>query len=161
MSVDANQFKNGLKLWASGVSVVTTKTHQNLLKGMTATSFCSVSVDPPQILVCLNQVTDTGAALMESRNFAVNILAGDQQDVSNLFSGTNTQAQRFVNASWEPGESGVPLLTGALAALECTVVQQIQAGTHWIVVGEVQNVVCRSGEPLLYYNGAYRQLADV
>lgn len=159
MSVDASQFKNALKLWASGVTVVTTQSVQDGLKGMTATSFSSVSVDPPQILVCLNKITDTGSALLESRHFAVNILGNDQQDVSNQFAGNSTQEERFASVTWEKGDNGAPLLTKALASLECKVVQQIQAGTHWIVIGEVEKVVCRSGEPLLYYSGTYRQLS--
>lgn len=160
MSVDANQFKSALKLWASGVTVVTANSTKEGAKGMTATSFSSVSVDPPQILVCLNQITDTGNALLESRYFAVNILNSDQQSVSNQFAGNTTQAERFANVAWQSGDNGAPLLDDALASLECKVVQQIQAGTHWIVIGEVEKVICRAGEPLLYYSGAYRQLVD-
>jgi len=159
MSVDASQFKNALKLWASGVTVVTAQSEQQGPKGMTATSFSSVSVDPPQILVCLNQSTDTGALVLDQQQFAVNILGDEQQDVSNQFAGGGSQEQRFAGVAWEAGENGAPLLSEALASLECKVVQQVQAGTHWIVIGEVQKVVCRSGEPLLYYNGAYRQLS--
>ncbi|MGZ4960897.1 MAG: flavin reductase family protein [Methylomonas sp.] len=159
MSVDASQFKNALKLWASGVTVVTAQSVNNGMKGMTATSFSSVSVDPPQILVCLNKITDTGGALLESRHFAVNILASDQQDVSNQFAGNSTQEERFASVAWEKGDNGAPLLTKGLVSLECKVVQQIQAGTHWIVIGEVEKVVCRNGEPLLYYSSAYRQLS--
>lgn len=158
MSVDAIQFKNALKLWASGVTVVTSQSATQGAKGMTATSFSSVSVDPPQILVCLNRITDTGNALLETRHFAVNILTDEQQEVSNQFAGNLTQAERFASVAWEAGTNGAPILTAALASLECKVVQQIQAGTHWIVIGEVEKVVCRSGEPLLYYNGGYRQL---
>ena len=158
MSVDASQFKNALKLWASGVTVVTAQSEQQGLKGMTATSFSSVSVDPPQILVCLNQNTDTGALVLEQKQFAVNILGSEQQDVSNQFAGGSSQEERFAAVAWETGENGAPVLTEALASLECKVVDQVLAGTHWIVIGEVQKVVCRSGEPLLYYNGAYRQL---
>lgn len=158
MSVDASQFKNALKLWASGVTVVTAQSEQQGLKGMTATSFTSVSVDPPQVLVCLNQNTDTGAVVLEQKQFAVNILGVDQQDVSNQFAGGSTQEERFANVDWDVGENGAPLLTESLASLECKVVDQVLAGTHWIVIGEVQKVVCRSGEPLLYYSGAYREL---
>ena len=158
MSVDASQFKNALKLWASGVTVVTAQSEQQGLKGMTATSFSSVSVDPPQILVCLNQNTDTGALVLEQKQFAVNILGSEQQDVSNQFAGGSSQEERFAAVAWETGENGAPVLTEALASLECKVVDQVLAGTHWIVIGEVQKVVCRSGEPLLYYNGAYRLL---
>jgi len=160
MSVDASQFKNALKLWASGVTVVTAHSETQGLKGMTATSFSSVSVEPPQILVCLNQVTDTGAVVLEQQQFAVNILSADQQSVSNQFAGGMTQEERFAQVAWEAGDNGAPMLVDALASMECKVVQQVQAGTHWIVIGEVQRVICRSGEPLLYYHGAYRQLAD-
>lgn len=159
MSVDASQFKNALKLWASGVTVVTAQSENQGLKGMTATSFSSVSAEPPQILVCLNRATDTGAVVMERKRFAVNILSSEQQDVSNRFAGGGSQEERFASTGWEAGDNGAPLLTEALASLECDVVQMVEAGTHWIVIGEVQRVVCRSGEPVLYYNGAYRQLS--
>ena len=159
MSVDADQFKSALKLWASGVTVVTTQSEQQGPKGMTATSFSSVSLDPPQILVCLNQNTDTGALVMEQKQFAVNILGADQQDISNQFAGGRSQQERFANVAWQSGENGAPLLTNSLASLECKVVDQVLAGTHWIVIGEVQNVECRSGDPLLYYSSAYRQLS--
>ncbi|MBS3965056.1 MAG: flavin reductase family protein [Methylomonas sp.] len=159
MTVDANQFKNALKLWASGVTVVTAQSEEQGLKGMTATSFSSLSIEPPQILVCLNQLTDTGAIVLETRQFAVNILTSQQQAVSNQFAGGTTQEERFAQVAWETGDNGAPILTEALASLECTVVQQVLAGTHWVVIAEVQKVICRSGEPLLYYSGAYRQLA--
>ena len=160
MSIDGNQFKAALKLWASGVTVVTAQSEAQGLKGMTATSFSSVSLDPPQILVCLNQNTDTGAVVLEEKRFAVNILGSEQQNVSNQFAGGSSQEERFANVAWEAGDNGAPLLTEALASLECKLVEQVAAGTHWIVIGEVQRVVCRSGEPLLYYSGAYRQLAS-
>lgn len=160
MSIDANQFKNALKLWASGVTVVTANSETKGLKGMTATSFSSVSLDPPQILVCLNQSTDTGEVLLSERQFAINILNSEQQEVSNQFAGGKSQEERFASVDWQAGDNGAPLLTEALASLECKLVQQVSAGTHWIVIGEVEKVVCRSGDPLLYYSGAYRHLAN-
>jgi flavin reductase (DIM6/NTAB) family NADH-FMN oxidoreductase RutF len=160
MTVNADEFRNGLKLWASGVTVVTANSESQGLKGMTATSFSSVSLDPPQILVCLNQNTDTSAAVLEQKRFAVNILNSEQQNVSNQFAGGSSQQERFANAAWEAGDNGVPLLTEALASLECSVVEQVLAGTHWVIIGEVQKVVCRSGDPLLYYSSAYRALSS-
>jgi Conserved protein/domain typically associated with flavoprotein oxygenases, DIM6/NTAB family len=159
MSVDASQFKSALKLWASGVTVVTAQSEQQGLKGMTATSFSSVSVDPPQILVCLNQSTDTGAVVLEQNQFAINILGSEQQDISNQFAGGSSQEERFAAVTWEAGDNGAPLLTESLASLECKVVNQVLAGTHWIVSGEVTKVVCCSGESLLYYSGGYRELS--
>lgn len=158
MTVDANQFKSALKLWASGVTVVTTADAEGP-RGMTATSFSSVSLDPPQILVCLNQATDTGAVVLAQGRFAVNVLAADQVEVSNQFAGGASQAERFAAVPWSAGDNGVPLLDQALTSLECRVVQAVAAGSHWVVIGAVERVVCHGGEPLLYYNSGYRLLA--
>ncbi len=159
MSVNDQDFKNALKLWASGVTVVTAKTEKLGLKGMTATSFSSVSMEPPQILVCINKSADTGDAVLEGKSFAVNILNTDQQEVSNQFAGGASQEQRFANVEWQEGEkTGSPIFDDALASIECTVVDQVLAGSHWVVIGEVKAVACRAGEPLMYYNSAYREL---
>lgn len=159
MSVSEQDFKNALKLWASGVTVVTSKSESFGLKGMTATSFSSVSLDPPQILVCINKTADTGDAVLEGKTFAVNILKADQQEISNQFAGGASQEERFANVAWHEGETGSPVIDDALASLECTVVDQVQAGTHWVIIGEVQAVSCRDGEPLMYYNSGYRELS--
>ena len=159
MAVNEQDFKSALKLWASGVTVVTSKTEKHGLKGMTATSFTSVSMDPPQILVCINQSADTGDAVLEGKSFVVNVLKTEQQDVSNQFAGGASQEERFENVSWHEGGGGSPVLDDALVSIECTVVQQVLAGSHWVVIGEVQAVECRSGEPLLYYNSGYSELA--
>ena len=161
MSVDAHQFKNALKLWASGVTVVTAHASEEGPKGMTVTAFSSVSVEPPQILVCLNQAADTGALLQEQGCFAVNILNSEQQTLSNHFAGGSSQQERFAQVNWQLGELGVPVLTDAIASLECKLVEAVKAGSHWIVIGEVQQVNCREGDPLLYFNSAYRSLSPV
>jgi flavin reductase (DIM6/NTAB) family NADH-FMN oxidoreductase RutF len=160
MSVNDQDFKEALKLWASGVTVVTSQTEKHGLKGMTATSFSSVSLDPPQVLVCINQTADTGDAVLEGKSFAVNILTAEQQGVSNQFAGGASQEERFANVNWHQGETGSPMLDDALVSIECTVVQQVLAGSHWVVIGEVQAVECRSGDPLLYYNSGYRELTS-
>ena len=159
MAVNDQEFKNALKLWASGVTVVTSKTEQHGIKGMTATSFSSVSLEPPQILVCISQSADTCEVMLEGKHFAVNILNTSQQDISNQFAGGSSQEERFANVAWHEGVSGSPVLDEALATIECKVVQQVLAGTHWVIIGEVEKVTCNSGEPLLYYNSAYCELA--
>jgi flavin reductase (DIM6/NTAB) family NADH-FMN oxidoreductase RutF len=107
-------------------------------QGMTATSFASVSMDPPQILVCLNETSETGAAILESKKFAVNILTAAQEQVSNQFAGGSSMEERFANTAWYEGELGQPVFENCLASLECTVVQQVKAGTHWVIIGEIQ-----------------------
>ena len=161
MTVSIDDFKKALQLWASGVTVVTTHSEQFGLQGMTATAFSSVSVDPPQILVCINDAADTGSGIQESGYFAVNILKSDQQEISNQFAGGASQEQRFDNTSCTPGITGAPILTNSLMSLDCKVVEKVRAGTHWIIIAEVQDSICRSGEPLLYYCGAYRKLAEL
>lgn len=158
MPVSVDDFKKALQLWASGVTVVTTQSGKFGVQGMTVTAFSSVSVDPPQILVCINDSADTGAGIEESQCFAVNVLTSDQQDVSNQFAGGRSQKERFENAAWEPGTTGAPILTDSLMSLDCKVVEKVRAGTHWIMIGEVQDTICRSGDPLLYYCGNYRQI---
>lgn len=159
MAVSADDFKQALQLWASGVTVVTTYSEKWGVQGMTVTAFSSVSIDPPQILVCINDSADTGTGIQESGCFAVNLLNTDQQNVSNQFAGGSTQQQRFENTPWKSGATGAPLLDESIMSLDCKVVDKFRSGTHWIIIGEVQDAICRSGEPLLYYRGAYRQLA--
>jgi flavin reductase (DIM6/NTAB) family NADH-FMN oxidoreductase RutF len=160
MTVSVDDFKKALQLWASGVAVVTTSSEKFGVQGMTVTAFSSVSVNPPQVLVCINDAADTGVCIHESQYFAVNVLNSDQQDLSNQFAGGRSQQQRFENTDWKEGITGAPILNNSLMSLDCKVVEKVLAGTHWIIIGEVQECVCRSGEPLLYYCGAYRQLAS-
>lgn len=158
MTVGVDDFKKAMQLWASGVTVVTTRSEKFGIQGMTVTAFSSVSINPPQVLVCINESADTGAGIQESQCFAVNVLSSAQQDVSNQFAGGSSQEQRFENTPWMEGITGAPILNDSIMSLECKVIEKVHAGTHWIIIGEVQDCICRSGEPLLYYQGAYRQL---
>jgi len=158
MTVGVDDFKKAMQLWASGVTVVTTCSEKFGLQGMTVTAFSSVSINPPQVLVCINESADTGTGIQESQCFAVNVLSSTQQDVSNQFAGGSSQEQRFESTPWTKGITGAPILDNSIMSLECKVIEKIHAGTHWIIIGEVQDSVCRSGKPLLYYQGAYQQL---
>lgn len=158
MTVGVDDFKKAMQLWASGITVVTTYSEKFGIQGMTVTAFSSVSINPPQILVCINDSADTGAGIQESQRFAVNVLSSTQQDASNQFAGGSSQEQRFENTPWTTGITGAPILDNSLMSLECNVIERIQAGTHWIIIGEVQNTVCRDGEPLLYYRSNYQKL---
>lgn len=160
MTVGSEEFKKALQLWASGVAVVTSQSEKFGVRGMTVTAFSSVSAEPPQILVCLNQSADTGENIDQNQRFAVNILNATQQDVSNNFSGGSSQEYRFANTAWHFGTTGVPILNDSIMSMECKVIEKIRAGTHWVIIGEVQEASCRSGEPLLYFRSHYRQLAD-
>lgn len=160
MTVNTDEFKQALQLWASGVTVVTTCSESHGRLGMTATSFSSVSLQPPQVLVCINNSALTAASIAESKYFAVNILSSDQKSVSNIFAGIGAGEQdRFASVAWREGANGLPLLDESIASLQCKVINQVRAGTHWVMIGEVYDVICRSGEPLLYYKTQYRELS--
>lgn len=160
MTVNAEDFKKALQQWASGVTIVTTLSPTHGLLGMTATSFTSVSMQPPQILVCVNDSALTSVGIAESQHFAVNILAAGQKDISNLFAGGGSEADRFASVNWHNGTYETPVLDDSIASLECTVINQVRAGTHWVIIGEVDLVTCRLGEPLLYFRADYRELLE-
>ena len=157
MAIDQEAFKEALRGWASGVTVVTSrsgdKTH-----GMTVSAFSSVSADPPLILVCANQSSTTHDLIEEGGVFAVSILASHQQDVSGVFASSKHEDSRLQQVRWTAGETGAPLIDEAVASLECTVVSAHREGSHTIYVGHVQAVHTTDAEPLLYYKGSYRSL---
>ena len=159
MAISGADFKQALQRWGSGIAVVATKSEKFGTQGMTVTAFCSLSVTPPQILVCLNESADTGEGIKESGNFSVNVLKSDQEHISNQFAGGSSQQQRFENTKWETGMLEVPIMSDSLMSLSCKVVTIIPSGTHNIVIGEVEETVCRSGAPLLYFRSGYHTLA--
>lgn len=159
MTIASDEFKMAMKCWVSGVTVVTTQSRSFGLQGMTASSFSSVSMEPPQILVCVNKNVSTADGINESGIFAINILNTEQQAVSNLFANPDSYADRFSVSPHQLGKIGVPLLSESMASIECSVVELISAASHWIILGAVENTILRAGEPLLYYQASYRQIA--
>jgi flavin reductase (DIM6/NTAB) family NADH-FMN oxidoreductase RutF len=126
---------------------------------MTASAFASVSLEPPLVLVCLDQTSRTRALLLEKGSFAINVLSGEQEEISRAFSKRGTKP--FDSLGHHTGETGNPLLDGAIAWLECNVHQVIEMGDHDIVVGEVVCADTAEGEPLLYFDQGYRALRDL
>lgn len=124
---------------------------------MTVSAFCSVSLVPPLVLICVDQAASMHAMLLETNHFAVNILATHQEPLSRRFSGPD-EHKRFDGIGYERGLTGVALLDDALAHIECRRVAQHPAGDHTIVVGRVETATAHSDRPLLYYRGGYAQL---
>ncbi len=160
MPVTEDEFKRALRSWASGVTVVTTKSEAGDLQGMTVSAFSSVSADPPLVLVCVNQGASSSQGILQSERFAVNVLRDDQSATSGLFASSKSPEDRFAEAPWREGLDGVPLLEGCIGTLECTLVQKVEAGSHWVLIGEVQATHAAEGAPLLYFDGGYRSLAS-
>jgi flavin reductase (DIM6/NTAB) family NADH-FMN oxidoreductase RutF len=123
---------------------------------MTANSFTSVSLLPPLILVAVDHASRMVGYLRTAHHFGVNVLEQGQEALSAHFA--RIGHDRFAGVEWRPGKCGVPLIPGCLAHLECELRQMVEAGDHTIFIGEVLRAAWREGEPLLYFNGRYRQL---
>lgn len=158
MSIDPSAFRAVLGRYATGVAVVTTRTGDGRVCGLTVNSFTSVSLEPPLVLFCLDRDAGSGPAFASSDCFAVNILEAGQAPVSARFA--DPVAARFVDDGTTVWETGAPILTAALAALDCRVHARHEGGDHVILVGRVLRAeVIRDGSPLVYWRGGYRGLA--
>ncbi|ABZ94593.1 Flavin reductase related protein [Leptospira biflexa serovar Patoc strain 'Patoc 1 (Ames)'] len=158
MPASIDQFKTSLSLWASGVSVITYgSSHQK--GGVTVSSFSSVSLEPPLVLFCLAKHSKAKEAIESAGNFAVNILSSEQKQISADFA-SGSLDKAVVLEGLNPGKlsTGAPILNGCLASLDCLVHQILDAGDHWIFLGQVEAVVTKEGSPLLYFNRNYREL---
>lgn len=155
MSIDQALFRHVMSHFASGVTVVTT-THAGALVGVTVSSFASLSLVPPLVLICIAKRIPSHAAIEDAGMFAVNILAGDQAQLSRRFA--DPQVEKFVPGSYSLSERGLPLLNGVLATLECRLAHAFPGGDHTIFVGEVIAAAVGEGQPLIYYRSGYYQL---
>src|SRR4029450_4672097 len=116
MPVDAETFKKTLGSWASGVTIVTSQFGEERM-GMTVSAFASVSLSPPLVLICADKASNTNVLIQKSRAFTVNVLAGEQSALSNLFADKKRQRIRFDGVQCQPGATGCPRLPETLAVL--------------------------------------------
>jgi len=151
-TVVPNSLRAAMSRFATGVAVLTAS-HGGKRFGMTVNSLTSVSLEPPQILVCINRDSSTGAAVQVSRRFAVSLLDRDQRGAAHGFVGPN--GRRFDTIPCTPSSSGLPLVRGALASLACDVSEVLSGGDHDIVIGNVVECAYRDGEPLVFFGGAF------
>ncbi len=157
MAIDGRELRNAMGLFATGVSIITTKDASGKPFGLTANAFSSLSLDPPMLLICVDKGVDCYACFDESKVFGVNFLSLAQEELSTRFA--TKGIEKFEGLSYSVGELGVALLDGALAHFECTVAHAHEGGDHTIYVGEVQRLVTTEGDPLLFFQGKYRSLA--
>jgi flavin reductase (DIM6/NTAB) family NADH-FMN oxidoreductase RutF len=153
-AVDAPAFRRALSQFASGVTVVTTQGPDGPL-GLTVTAFSSLSLDPPLVLVCIDSRSEAHAGF-ERGAFAVSLLAEGQEEVSRRFAGGGPA--KFAAGGLSAGESGLLLVPGALAHLECRVTAAVPGGDHVIYIGLVERAAVREGRPLLHHARGYHRL---
>ena len=153
-SASPNAFREILAHWASGVCVVTTNA-DTMLYGLTVSSFSALSLDPPLVLVCADKASNTLPVIRSGGVFAINVLAREQQALSNRFASKKDEDKRFHGLEFDVGRTGAPLLRGVAVNIDCRVVAEHEAGDHVIYIGEVQEVRSFDHDPLLYFRGTY------
>lgn len=161
MNVGSEQFRDSLRHFPAGVTIVTVKTpHDELPHGLTVSAFSSVSPKPPLVMITIDHRANAYALLeQEGTVFAVNILAYDQMELSNRFAWLKDE-DRFAVGDWGTAVTGAPILKNCLAWLDCTIYDRLNTGNNTIYLGLVQaSDTPRPDEaPLIYWNRGYRQL---
>jgi flavin reductase (DIM6/NTAB) family NADH-FMN oxidoreductase RutF len=156
-SVNPDDFKGALGSWTAGVTVVTTR-YENMVYGITASSFSSLSLDPPLVLVCMANSNKLVNMVEASQKFAVSILAEGQEEISTYFSKSGRDPEpsfeRFGTIEWHTGS---PIIEGALAHLDCELEELVPGGDHTIAIGRVIGAAYEPNRlPLMYFRRAYR-----
>ncbi|WP_119307653.1 flavin reductase family protein [Cohaesibacter haloalkalitolerans] len=155
--IEATEFRQALGRFATGIAVVTTLGKDGEPLGLTVNSFNSVSLDPPLVLWSLDKSSLQLDGFKTSGFYGVSILSCEQEETSNLFA--MIAEDRFEQTGWQARKTGAPMIDGALVQIDCTTEQIIDAGDHVILLGRVVDIAVKDGEPLIYYGGAYRDLA--
>jgi flavin reductase (DIM6/NTAB) family NADH-FMN oxidoreductase RutF len=148
------EFRSALAMFATGVTVVTARTPEGVLVGLTANSFNSLSLGPPLVLWSLAQSAGSLAALSGGSHYAINVLAADQKALAENFA--SKRADRWAGVAFTDGACGAPLLDGTAATFECFNRSRYEEGDHVIFVGEVERCSHRTGAaPLLFHGGKF------
>jgi flavin reductase (DIM6/NTAB) family NADH-FMN oxidoreductase RutF len=152
-----DDFRGAMRQLTGGVSIITAGRGRDI-SGMTVSSVASLSVDPPVLIVSVNRASSSWPLLKRYGFFGVNILTAGQIDIAERFAGKGglKGADRFAGAEWTMRASGVPLLAGALAAIDCEVEETIERHSHAIIIGRVLDVVVSPRKAALaYWQGQY------
>lgn len=161
-AIGSGTLRQAMARFATGVIVITVGGDH--VHGMTANAFSSLSLVPPLLLCCVARSARMHSALTAERRFAVSVLGADQEHVARHFADKHRSlgAAQFAAVGWVPGAgTGAPLLAGALAWLECALVDSYDSGDHTIFIGEVLVADRGHGESgLLFFDGGYRQIAE-
>ena len=156
--VPADVFKLAMRRLAAGVTIITT-CHDGERCGLTATAVCSLSADPPQLLVCVNRSTRAHDVIRRGANLCVNLLARRHKALAGHFAGGRKGEERFRSGKWTTLKTSAPVLDDALASFDCVVKETVESATHTIFIGQVVDVRLRAeGHPLLYAGGSYAGL---
>jgi flavin reductase (DIM6/NTAB) family NADH-FMN oxidoreductase RutF len=160
MSTTQDEFRLAMGCFATGVTVITVD-DDGKVEGMTANAFTSVSLDPMLVLVCVSHTARTHAHLHARKRFGINVLSEHQRKISEHYALAErypVPAEQEAGARFDRTQHGTPVLSGALAYLECRLQTTYEAGDHTIFIAEVEDVVVNKGRPLLYFKSAYHDI---
>jgi flavin reductase (DIM6/NTAB) family NADH-FMN oxidoreductase RutF len=160
MPIEPEDFKRVLRQRAASVMIVTMRVGEQR-HGLTVMDFCSVSLEPPLVLVCIGNDLRSHALLDQGRAFAVNLLAAEHEALSDRFAGREPGViDRLDGLVYHAAVTGAPILAGCLGWLDCTIVNIVPAGDHTIYVAQVEaGDLELPGRPLVYYNSEYHTVA--
>lgn len=156
MTFDSQEQRRIMGLFATGVTVVSTQ-HEEETWGMTANAVTSLSLDPPLVLVAVQRESQTHAKLKQAGCFAVNILSAEQEEISNRFAFKGPKD--FSDLDFTTDVTGSPILSATLGYVDCQLKEILPGGDHDLFIGEIVAGKANEGEPLLYYQGKYVELA--
>lgn len=156
LRVTSEEFRRACGRFATGVTIATVLDPAGEPHGLTVNSFTSVSLEPPLISICIGYAVGTIEPFRKVNFFGINVLTDRQQTLSERFAMRGQD--RFDGLLWEQGTTGVPLLPGSLAQIECAVYRRIPLGDHEMFVGEMLRAQVMEGTPLLYFASEYRKL---
>jgi len=156
MPIDGREFRQALGQFATGITIVTTRDAGGRPMGLTVNALCSVSLEPPLVLVCIDNRSDTHGGFEASGVFGISVLSEAQENWSRRFA--TPGEEKFQPADLVVGETGVALVPGALAHIECRVSARLPGGDHTVYVGEVLKLKVTPGRPLLYHASGYAKL---
>lgn len=162
-AIPRDQFRAAMARFPGAVTIITARTAAGERRGITATAVCSVTTDPPSVLVCLNRATGTCAAVQETGRFAVNLLAEGDGGLAMQFAGQGgvTGAEKFQSGDWTDEAEAPPLLASATVALSCEVTFSVQAGTHRIFIGQITGLANGDGAALIYGQSRFHRLSPL
>ncbi|MCQ8835297.1 flavin reductase family protein [Streptomyces malaysiensis] len=156
--LDPAAFRSALAQFPSGVTIVTTRSDEGTLHGFTASSFASLSLDPPLVLVCLDRRADCFPVFMAAKHFVVNIVTDAHAELAIKFA--TKGENKFAYGSFEFDEAGHPLLSDAAAVIRCELEQAVPGGDHVILIGRVHDARTGSSKPVTWYRGGFLPLGE-
>lgn len=162
MDLAQAKFKQGMQRLVGSVCIITTTSADGGRNGLTATAVCSLSADPPMLLVSLNKDSNTYQAITENKNIAVNVLSEHDSVLAGTFSSKISPDKKFLMGDWAKGVTGAPILKSSVVTFDCKLDWVVEVATHGLLIANVRASIISgsSRQSLLYSEGEYRALSE-